>query len=103
MRLLEKANAATMRVRNWNEAHDAPIEMITTAEQNEFRLIVKNAKTEGWLELDDEVSATFAGPSVLIRCTRRGGRRREQSYAHRSCWPFEFLRDLAHGIWKGVA
>jgi len=91
-----------MRVRTWNEATLSLIEMITTAERNEFSLIVQNAKTEGWLEQGDEVSATFAGPSVFIRCTREG-RRQEQSYAHRPSWPYEFLRDLAHGIWKGVA
>jgi hypothetical protein len=86
----------TPAYRKWIHAHR--IEMITTAEQNDFHLSVQRAKIEGWLEQDDEVSATFAGPSVIVRCIRCG-RRREQSYLHHPSWPYQFLRDLAHGIW----
>jgi hypothetical protein len=73
--------------------------MMSADEESAFRLIVENAMAEGWLARGDALSATPAGEQVRVQCTR-GNEAHEKTYAHTNRWLYEFLRDLAHGLWK---
>jgi hypothetical protein len=73
--------------------------MITLSQQEEFRIVVHQAKREGWLEKGARMTATEAGTIVVVECTRPGSARR-RSYSHDARWPYELLRDLAHGVWS---
>lgn len=72
---------------------------MTADEESAFRLIVENAMAEGWLARGDALSATPAGTEMCIQCTR-GNEAKEKRYPRDSRWLYEFLRDLAHGLWK---
>lgn len=73
--------------------------MLRGHEQNEFCLVVQSARAEGWLGPDDAITASDSDSAVLV--TRKAGSAVQQrSYERHSCWPYELLRDLAHGVWS---
>lgn len=72
--------------------------MITPAEQRDLLTIVDEAKRAGWLTEEDSVSATRVTHAVVVVC-RRAGQWCRKSYADDDRWPYQLLRDLAHGHW----
>jgi hypothetical protein len=73
--------------------------LLTIPEQQEFELIITNAKSSGWIDASDAVTAERSTSAILVRCTH-GAARREQCYCDHQHWLYELLRDLAHGMWK---
>lgn len=76
-------------------------ENLSAAEDNEFHLVVENAKAEGWLGRDDALCAIHQEASVLVQCSRGGRVVRQVQYPRDGRWPYALLRDLAHGVWRG--
>jgi hypothetical protein len=73
--------------------------LLTIPEQEEFDLIIANAKSNGWIHQSDAVSVQRAASTIVVRCTH-GAAQREQCYCDDEQWLYELLRDLAHGMWK---
>jgi hypothetical protein len=73
--------------------------MITPSEREEFRVIVHQAKLEGWLEKSAQMTVAENGATVVVECTR-DGTAKQKSYPHDRRWPYELLRDLAFGAWR---
>jgi hypothetical protein len=74
--------------------------MITPSDQDEFRTIVHHAKLEGWLEQSASMTVVEAGASVLVE-RMHAGPVLIKSYPRDSQWPYQVLRDLADGLWRG--
>ena len=72
--------------------------MISAAERAEFQLVVQHAKLEGWLAKSDSMTACEVDTCVQVKC--QGRALRTKSYPHDARWPYELLRDLAHGLWR---
>ena len=72
---------------------------LTIPEQQEFDLIIANAKSNGWLHECDAVSVERSAASIVVRCMH-GAAQREQCYYDGQQWLYQLLRDLAHGMWK---
>jgi hypothetical protein len=73
--------------------------LLTIPEQQEFDLIIANAKSSGWIDERDAVSVERSSSAIVVRCMH-GTARREQHYCDGQQWLYELLRDLAHGMWK---
>ena len=73
--------------------------LLTIPEQEEFDLIIANAKSNGWIRELDAVSVERSASTIVVRC-RHGAAQREQCYCDGQQWLYELLRDLAHGMWK---
>ena len=73
--------------------------LLTRPEQEEFELIIANARSSGWIGVGDAVTAERSTSAIVVRCTH-GAARREQCYCDNQHWLYELLRDLAHGMWK---
>ncbi len=73
--------------------------MFSVVDQNDFELILENAKAEGWIAPEDAVTLSQAESSVVVTHAR-GAEIQQRRYEHDSRWPYRFLRDLASGVWR---
>lgn len=72
-----------------------PAGILTAPEQNDFDLIVANARTSGWISHEEDFTAERSAASIIVRNNGR-----ERRYPDGQRWMYELLHDLAHGMWK---
>jgi hypothetical protein len=80
-------------------AHQVCTPALTVHERREFDFVIANARSSGWIAVDQEIIAERSGTSVSVR-SQRVKAASERSYRYRQRWLFELLHDLAHGLWK---
>jgi hypothetical protein len=81
------------------DTHQVCTPALTVHERREFDFIIANARSSGWIAVDQEIIAERSGISVSVR-SRQAKAASERSYRHGQRWLFELLHDLAHGLWK---
>jgi hypothetical protein len=72
--------------------------MLNPAEQNDFAIVLANARAEGWLAADHDIAVDATTEAVVVTC-KRGSEMQRKQYMRDPRWPYLFLRDLAQGVW----
>ena len=72
---------------------------LSAPERDEFELIVAKARSSGWIDTGQCLTAERAARVIVVR-SRRAEFEREQRYSDDARWMYELLHDLAHGLWR---
>jgi hypothetical protein len=72
---------------------------LTSAEQRDFELIIRNARASCWLDQLSTVVVRVNECTVSITVSL-GVRNQTKQYDADTLWPYRFLYDLAHGNWQ---
>ncbi len=78
---------------------DSKFPALTAAEQNDFDLVVANAKSMGWLTTRQSLSAARCASAIVVR-DLTANVIRERCYEDRSRWLYQLLHELAQGQWR---
>ena len=73
---------------------------LTVVEKRQFALIVRSAKSAGWIDPDDELVAARSSQDVVVSTSGAGVRTKH--YANQERWLLDLLHDLAQGAWRDV-
>jgi hypothetical protein len=73
--------------------------VLSAPEQYDFDLIVANARTSGWINIEQSLTAERSASAIVVR-SRFAELQCERSYSDDPRWMYELLHDLAHGLWR---
>jgi hypothetical protein len=79
--------------------HKTTAGALTPPEQYDFELIIANARSSGWITLEQRVTAERHASAIIVR-THLGSSERQRTYEDSQRWMYELLHDLAHGLWR---
>ena len=73
--------------------------VLSPPEQYDFDLIVANARTSGWINHQQCLTAERSASAIVVR-SRLAELQCERSYSDDPRWMYELLHDLAQGLWR---
>ena len=82
--------------------NNTAMQILSAEELGQFQLIVQNARREGWLMPDSELTAERL-ESVVRVAARRGEAVVEKTYPPDRRWLYQLVRDLAWGSYSTSA
>ena len=81
-------------------ATDLPfLQSLSCHEVDDFGCVLDAARNMGWIDINDAPFASRAASRIIVRLVR-SGYLLQCSYADTDRWIYEFLRDLAGGMWR---